>query len=98
LYSDCYDDRAPAPRDEAFPAAQTPAEQLVRPCDIKGILHSHSRWADGAHSLSSMVATAQEIGLEYLGISDHFRSVAHPEAWTCRRRRCSGRRSSACGR
>ena len=50
---------------------------LVRPCDIKGILHSHSRWTDGAHSLESMVATAREIGLEYLGISDHFRSETH---------------------
>jgi DNA polymerase (family 10) len=50
---------------------------LVRPCDIKGILHSHSRYTDGAHPLANMVATAQEIGLEYLGVSDHFRSEAH---------------------
>ena len=35
---------------------------LVRPCDIKGILHSHSRWTDGAHSLGSMVDTARQIG------------------------------------
>ncbi|MFH2053008.1 MAG: PHP domain-containing protein [bacterium] len=54
-------------------------QDLVRPCDIKGILHSHSRWTDGAHSLGSMVETAREIGLEYLGISDHFRSEAHQE-------------------
>jgi DNA polymerase (family X) len=81
LYSDCYNDRAPARPDEAFPAASGDgaADQLVRPCDIRGILHSHSRWADGAHSLSSMVATAQEIGLEYLGISDHFRTTVHPD-------------------
>ena len=50
---------------------------LVRPCDIKGILHSHSRYTDGAHPLTNMVATAQEIGLEYLGVSDHCRSEAH---------------------
>lgn len=50
---------------------------LVRPCDIRGILHSHSRYCDGAHTLESMVTTAQEIGLEYLGISDHFRTAAH---------------------
>ncbi len=54
-------------------------DDLVRPCDIKGILHAHSRWTDGAHSLASMVETAQEIGLEYLGISDHFLSEAHQE-------------------
>ncbi|MBE0566244.1 MAG: hypothetical protein IH621_09820 [Krumholzibacteria bacterium] len=50
---------------------------LVRPCDIRGILHSHSRYCDGAHTLASMVETAREIGLEYLGISDHFRSENH---------------------
>lgn len=52
---------------------------LVRPCDIKGILHSHSRYCDGAHPLISMVETAREIGLEYLGISDHFKTVAHQD-------------------
>jgi DNA polymerase (family 10) len=55
------------------------SEKLVRPCDIKGILHSHSRYADGMHPLVSMVDTAQEIGLEYLGISDHFKSEVHQD-------------------
>ncbi len=55
---------------------------LVRPCDIKGILHSHSRYCDGAHTIESMVVTAREIGLEYLGISDHFRSTVHPDGMT----------------
>ena len=78
--SDCHDDRTCPPREAPFPEAAAdavPADQLVRPCDIKGILHSHSRWTDGAHSLASMVATAQEIGLDYLGISDHFRTTTH---------------------
>ena len=54
-------------------------KDLVRPCDIKGILHSHSRYCDGAHPLISMVETAREIGLEYLGISDHFKTEAHKD-------------------
>ncbi len=58
---------------------QSNCGELVRPCDIKGILHSHSRWTDGAHSLDSMVSIAREIGLEYLGISDHFLSENHQE-------------------
>ncbi|RKZ18263.1 hypothetical protein DRQ50_04140 [bacterium] len=57
----------------------TPGPDLVRPCDIRGILHSHSRYGDGAHALASMVETARQIGLEYLGISDHFRSEAHQD-------------------
>jgi DNA polymerase (family 10) len=50
---------------------------LVRPCDIRGVLHSHSRYVDGAHSLEAMVETARAIGLEYLGISDHYHSQHH---------------------
>lgn len=64
--------------DEVTDPGQANCRELVRPCDIKGILHSHTRWTDGAHSLESMVETAREIGLEYLGISDHFRSERHP--------------------
>jgi DNA polymerase (family 10) len=52
---------------------------LVRPCDIRGVLHSHSRYGDGAHSLDAMVETAREIGLEYLGISDHYQSRHHED-------------------
>ena len=52
---------------------------LVRPCDIRGILHSHTRYADGTHSLRRMVETAHDLGLEYLGITDHMRSDLHPE-------------------
>ncbi|MBD3221470.1 PHP domain-containing protein, partial [bacterium] len=49
------------------------------PCDVRGLLHSHTRYADGAHSLRRMVETARDLGLEYLGISDHMRSAEHPE-------------------
>lgn len=52
---------------------------LVRPCDVRGILHCHTLYADGAHSLRAMVDTAREIGLEYLGVSDHARSARHPD-------------------
>jgi DNA polymerase (family X) len=58
--------------------ANSTGKDLVRPCDIRGILHSHSNYTDGAHSLAEMVEIAGEIGLEYLGISDHFKSEIHP--------------------
>jgi DNA polymerase (family 10) len=51
--------------------------ELIRPCDIRGVLHSHSHYTDGVHDLQSMVETARSIGLEYLGISDHYRSNHH---------------------
>lgn len=81
LYSDCYDGQNVAKGkytlSEVTDLQQNCAHDPVRPCDIKGILHSHSRWTDGAHSLASMVEIAREIGLEYLGISDHFMSETH---------------------
>lgn len=68
-------DRPCPDAEDALP--QSPRHDLVRPCDIRGILHSHSRYGDGAHPLASMVDTAREIGLDYLGISDHYQSEAH---------------------
>jgi len=83
LYSDCSNDpagsRVPFTLREITTGTRRSDDELIRPCDIRGILHSHSRWTDGAHSLSSMVETAREIGLEYLGISDHFQTAAHKE-------------------
>lgn len=65
--------------DEVANLNTSTSNDLVRPCDIKGILHSHSRYADGAHHLDSMVSTAREIGLEYLGVSDHFLTETHTD-------------------
>lgn len=83
LYSDCYDGQNPTKGkytlSEVTDLGEDRAQEAVRPCDVKGILHSHSRWTDGAHSLGSMVETAREIGLEYLGISDHFFSENHQD-------------------
>lgn len=39
--------------------------------DIKGDLHCHSNWNGGANSIEVMVKAAQEMGYQYLGISDH---------------------------
>lgn len=44
---------------------------LIQANDIKGIIHSHSTWSDGAHTLQEMAEAAIAKGLEYLVISDH---------------------------
>jgi DNA polymerase (family 10) len=44
---------------------------LIQANDIKGIIHSHSTWSDGAHTLQEMAEAAKAKGLEYLVISDH---------------------------
>lgn len=48
---------------------------LIKPEDIKGIIHSHSQWSDGLHSLEEMATAAKAQGFEYLVISDHSRSA-----------------------
>lgn len=53
---------------------QQPAD-LITPQDIKGIIHSHSTWSDGQHSLEEMALAAKAQGFEYLVISDHSRSA-----------------------
>ncbi|MGE5107436.1 MAG: helix-hairpin-helix domain-containing protein [Sphingobacteriales bacterium] len=49
--------------------------ELIQPTDIKGIIHSHSTWSDGSHTLEQMAVAAKEKGLEYLVISDHSKSA-----------------------
>lgn len=39
--------------------------------DIKGDLHIHTNWSDGAASLKEMVDGALELGYQYLAITDH---------------------------
>lgn len=45
--------------------------QLVRRADIRGDLHMHSTWSDGRDPIEVMVRVAQELGYEYVAITDH---------------------------
>lgn len=51
------------------------AEPLVRPSDIRGIIHAHSTWSDGWNSLEEMARVCMDAGYSYLVISDHSRSA-----------------------
>jgi DNA polymerase (family 10) len=50
-------------------------EELVCMADLKGILHVHSLYSDGIHSLEQMARHCKANGYEYLGISDHSQSA-----------------------
>jgi DNA polymerase (family 10) len=49
---------------------------LVEERDLRGELHAHTTWSDGRDTLDRMVEAARELGLEYLAISDHSKSLA----------------------
>ncbi|MCC6726073.1 MAG: DNA polymerase/3'-5' exonuclease PolX [Saprospiraceae bacterium] len=48
---------------------------LVEPGDVKGVVHAHSTWSDGLHSLRQMAEHAKQFGYSYLGITDHSKSA-----------------------
>lgn len=45
--------------------------------DIRGILHAHSTWSDGAASVYDMAMYCQSQGFTYLGLTDHSRSAGY---------------------
>ena len=56
-------------------AATNTLTELIQPKDIRGIIHSHSTWSDGVHTIAQMANAAIKQGLEYLVISDHSQSA-----------------------
>lgn len=52
-------------------------EDLVTWDSLKGILHNHSTYSDGQHSLEQMATYCKELGFEYLGIADHSQSATY---------------------
>ena len=44
---------------------------LIEDHDLKGILHVHTTWSDGLHSLRDMCEHARTLGYQYIGITDH---------------------------
>jgi DNA polymerase (family 10) len=47
------------------------SEELIELADIKGDLHMHTTWSDGAHTIEQMVEACRARGYQYLAITDH---------------------------
>lgn len=64
---------------------QSTIDNIIQPGDIRGIIHAHSNWSDGSHSLEEMATKASAAGLEYLVISDHSRSAFYAQGLSVER-------------
>jgi DNA polymerase (family 10) len=58
---------------------------LVELSDIKGDLHCHSTWSDGAESILTMAQAAKARGYEYIAITDHSHSLTIAKGLTIER-------------
>ncbi|MEK7178393.1 MAG: DNA polymerase/3'-5' exonuclease PolX [Patescibacteria group bacterium] len=50
--------------------------KLIDYGDVKGDLQVHSNWTDGENSIEEMAEAAQKLGLKYIAITDHTKSLA----------------------
>ncbi len=54
---------------EAGAAGELP--DLLEETELRGDLHTHTEWSDGAASLREMVSAAERVGHAYVAITDH---------------------------
>jgi DNA polymerase (family 10) len=61
-------------RGEIEAAEKGKIPKLVEEKDIRGTFHNHTTASDGKNTLKEMIAAAQKLGWEYIGIADHSKS------------------------
>ncbi|HJV36793.1 DNA polymerase/3'-5' exonuclease PolX [Geomonas sp.] len=68
---------------EAALAGRLP--KLITLGDLRGDLHVHSKWSDGAHTFADLAQAAKAAGLSYLAITDHSQSLGIARGLTVER-------------
>ncbi len=69
-------------REQAWQANLDSVPAIIQPGDIKAIIHSHSNWSDGSHTIEEMAKACIAKGFEYLVISDHSKSAFYANGLT----------------
>ncbi|MFY8003898.1 MAG: helix-hairpin-helix domain-containing protein, partial [Chitinophagaceae bacterium] len=72
-------------RSTAAFVGQPVPEKLIQPTHIKGIIHCHSHWSDGMHSINEMAEAAIAKGYEYLILSDHSKTAFYAQGLSVER-------------
>ncbi len=62
-------------RGELEAALEGRLPRLIEAADIRGVLHAHSTWSDGAASIARMAEAARALGHQYLAITDHSQAL-----------------------
>jgi len=56
---------------------QAGAPALITMDELQGVLHNHTTYSDGQHSLEVMAKHCKELGYQYIGITDHSQSATY---------------------
>jgi DNA polymerase (family X) len=66
-------------KNSAIGAGKKDHLNIIQTTDVKGIIHSHSKWSDGSDTIEAMAKAAQKQGFEFLVISDHSKTAAYAQ-------------------
>jgi len=62
-------------RGEIKAAQEDKLPELIKYSQIRGDLHLHTKWSDGAHTIKQMAEAAKKRGYKYIAITDHSQSL-----------------------
>jgi len=60
---------------ESYPPVTVTGDRLIEQSDLSGVLHVHTTYSDGLHTLRQMCERARDLGYQYIGITDHSQSA-----------------------
>jgi DNA polymerase (family X) len=71
--------------DEVSLAKENKLPRLIEMGDLRGILHNHTTYSDGIHTLKEMADHCRDLGYEYFGVCDHSRTAAYAQGLSIER-------------